>query len=795
MKNHPSDSTVMGVNNDLHGGVKVVNTHAEMLAIHPNYLLKDYTACLVTNDDGLGASSLYLLTAIPSNATSTIDDDWTEWDIGTANIPSELNFKGKFDPTSYTLADAGVHAVGDLYIVENSLNPSNVNDVNLLGGVATDVYSNDFLVYTSDSVFLHINRSNDSIIIWDTLLGIPTAVTDLIAGTVQAHTQDVSTIDINLTVDGTLRTQLSELLPLLVFSHQFAVDSGSAQDDQMLTYGQIKELYSSSAQVQTDIEAYVDGLIALHYTSAEVDALLLNKQGTLDAESAKTLLEGGGYKVLTTAEYDALANAAAPEQIVAKVYLVDAIPQDGIPIDPTITTTTYGEEYITALRGDSTSVELVFKFSSFVSYDGTINVNGTTITNITRDEGDIFEGRITVDLSAISDVVITGDVEVTIPVEPATDVIDSITLPTLTLPKTHYKDEETAQIDVISTIDPSSYQIIPTTGVLGVAKTATPASVDNLDGTWTTTITFTADYTVAGTLNADIKIVLWDQSDDIQQLHTESAVFPVDGLLPSISDTGVVYPVGQTAIKASESITITPIVVNTSLVEYTFNGTLFNNTGVGNQAILQRISGTDEVDTVTITAKRESNGEEISTTVDLRILNGVVDVLDTTGLTLSEGETNVLNWVDPLDITSMALFSADEVGVTFDDPNGTVTLDMVNAITYGTNLTVVIDVTTSSLEVIQKTITFQAKGFAEKTYVLTYPTFDVPLTETVVDINDLIVSVTLNTSPTLEIGTLTKDADGPEGYTYDGQIHLSEDLTEVGYFTGVTATVRVEETA
>src|SRR5690606_33630311 len=120
-KNNPLDNTVMGVNNDLHGGLKIVASRSEMLNLHPNYLLKDYTACFVARDEG-SKPAFYFLVKEPSRAAGTLITDWESWaSHGESDLPGGLVFMGILDPSNISIADlAERNRDGHFYVVETT---------------------------------------------------------------------------------------------------------------------------------------------------------------------------------------------------------------------------------------------------------------------------------------------------------------------------------------------------------------------------------------------------------------------------------------------------------------------------------------------------------------------------------------------------------------------------------------------------------------------------------------------------------------------------------------------------
>ena len=194
-KNDPRDNTVTGINNDLFGGLKVVRTRAEMLAIHPNYLQPGYAACLVIKDGSVGNSSnsspsaaLYSLESAASFQDATAYEDWLLIDTGT-EITSGLTFVGLYTEIEPVLtdADAGI-TPGNFYVVDTSV-AININSPDLFEGVATVLNNNDWIIY-QDGLWVHIDRTDEFTVTWDTLTGKPQVILDLEAGLLPEHTHE-----------------------------------------------------------------------------------------------------------------------------------------------------------------------------------------------------------------------------------------------------------------------------------------------------------------------------------------------------------------------------------------------------------------------------------------------------------------------------------------------------------------------------------------------------------------------------------------------------------------------------
>jgi len=315
VKNNPADKTIMGINNDLHGGIKVVRTHAEMLAIPKVYLLKDYSACFVTDNNGEGRPAFYYLTSAPSGTDGTLDQDWTIWSVsGQGDLPGGLKFKGLLDASNIQITDAYAgNKAGDFYVVETT-STQTVTDPSIFGGSTENLNNNDWVIYDdTQGKFTHLNRAVEYIATWANLTGKPQVIKDFVNGIMPTHGHSSTQITLSKTINGTEYTTLNPLLDVILYSNILAADLTSATDANLLNYGQLKEAFSTSESMQNYVDQVIEIFSDNYYIKQEVDTEINTlSQRITQAESNMDLVgEGIIGELNSIAERDTLQGGDA----------------------------------------------------------------------------------------------------------------------------------------------------------------------------------------------------------------------------------------------------------------------------------------------------------------------------------------------------------------------------------------------------------------------------------------------------------------------------------------------------
>jgi hypothetical protein len=194
-KNHPADTTPMGVNNDLFGGIKVVRTRSEMLSIHPNYLQADYSSCLVIRDGSPPKPVLYTLEVAPSLPNGTTMAEWRKFEAG-GIVPGGLVFKGLYTSTDPVLSDTDLNAVAGHFYVVDSVVPILVDRADMFDGVSKQLLNNDWVLYDGD-VWIHLDRSDEFVVTWQSMTGKPQVILDLENNILPPHTHPETDILFN----------------------------------------------------------------------------------------------------------------------------------------------------------------------------------------------------------------------------------------------------------------------------------------------------------------------------------------------------------------------------------------------------------------------------------------------------------------------------------------------------------------------------------------------------------------------------------------------------------------------
>lgn len=282
--NSSEDSYPMGINNELHGGLKAVKNWTELLLVPNQRLIPLFTFALIAEVDagnGETRSGLFKLDSLPAGGLPHTSANWSEIELQ-ATVEGGLQFKGFFDPSNYSIQDA-TGEEGFMYVVENAPQPGiTVNDPGLFGGVPTTVVTGDQLFHDG-TVFMHLDLSDSSGVNWDNLPGKPQALLDYVNGIIISHDHDSSEVDVNFQpqAGGQIIDTLENLLPLIVYNHLISDDANSVADDQLLIWGQLKNIIVSESTIDTKISEAITNALTGYATENYVDQALGEKQDTL----------------------------------------------------------------------------------------------------------------------------------------------------------------------------------------------------------------------------------------------------------------------------------------------------------------------------------------------------------------------------------------------------------------------------------------------------------------------------------------------------------------------------------
>lgn len=279
--NSSEDTYPMGINNELHGGLKAVKNWAELLLIPNDRLIANFTFALISEIDAGDGKTRSGLFRLKSLSTPHVVADWEEIEFA-ATVEGAMRFKGFFDPSNYTISDSNSEE-GHMYIVEKAPAPGiTVTDPDLFGGVATTVQTGDQLIHNG-TIFMHLDLSEASTVTWDTLQNKPQVIIDYVAGTVISHSHLSSEITVDYTPDpdGPIIGSLANLLPQIVYLHRLSSDISSAKDDQLILWGELKNHLLTSNEVGNMINEALNTALANYVTKTDFNTALSGKQDTL----------------------------------------------------------------------------------------------------------------------------------------------------------------------------------------------------------------------------------------------------------------------------------------------------------------------------------------------------------------------------------------------------------------------------------------------------------------------------------------------------------------------------------
>jgi hypothetical protein len=802
IKNHPLDITVMGVNNDLHGGLKVVNTKEELLAIHPDYLIKNYSAALVLNDDGLGNVAFYGLVEKPSNLSSSILSNWLKVKLGGDSVTSALNFKGKVNPGSVSLTDAGDHEVGDFYIIENSSNPSVIDVTGLLQSVATNVYSGDNLIYVTEGYFIHIDKSNDNTSSWDTLNNVPVSIKALgESNELPDHTHLSSDVTLEKVISGTEHTNLQTLLSFILYTDILAATVAGAQDSQLLNFGQLKEHFVTNADSQETILEIITPALAEFYTKSEVNDLLDGKSDVLSIPDLVEAMAGEGHKIFSQEEYTDLNRRVDNIGFIGKIYLISIVSLDDGLVEPIFETDKSNEKHITSVRSTSSSALLSFVFSSTATYSGDYQINGVPFSTVVRiGDSDRFTGLVTLDLSLVDQVIIVGDAEKSIPLIAPEEVVLTATpdVYPVDTSRTHFKNHEEISITIGLSKAITHFEIIASSGINTIEKTAvTP--VDSGTGYFSFQVTIKVNYS-GGPSYAELNLVPYITENELGLPYSVEEFIAIDGTEAQIEVQDIGYDSGYDALKGSEIAIVEFSAYGATSVFATVGSELselnLNISDLGAAELtVQRLSGTDVSVPMIITGILDSNGATSEDHFTVEIYTEEPAHNTSVEIIRSGGNTNLYLVVDMSRVRSISgVFST--IGDAYYIGNGAVQIQLPEGTPVGDSIENV-SYTAASVSGMEfsKTLQFKIKGSFAYTRTLVYPSLQITPATEVLNANNLIISGEIESSPPFSIPVFYLNKSGADGFQIiGGDIVFNSELFSLGYYTGSDFTVTIEET-
>lgn len=786
VKNNPSDTYPMGISKDLYGGFKVELNVADMLSIHPNYLISGYTACLVLEGES-GTVELYYLSKTPTNTDSTVIEDWVESKIG-PNSEEGLVYKGKFDPLGYTIKDEDEdNSPGDLYIVsiEDTVTEVDVLDPLIFKGARTTVKTGDWIIFNGGA-FEHIDQQQNSIQSWETITNKPKVLTDLVNGIIPSHTHSAGSISVNTTVGQTNYIYLDELLSIIVYSNTIASSAGSAESNQLLTLEQLEERFVSSDLLSTTVSDLVTAQLGSYFTKAEVNSLLESKQPNLsDPDIKDMLLNNPDTNTLTDAELLSIQNIAETKPG-AKIVLHSVEALDSGLINTTTHSEIVGESYVTEFTSTGSMVRCTFRFTTMASLYGAFTVNELSFDSVTRvGTSEIFEGVLDLDITALNELTIEGDADLVIPILTADTMIDAASIGLVTLPKTHFYNGENIPINVILDDDVTHIEIINGDGIINQAKFAVNP-ISNM-----TTIQVVSNHT--GNIKTGACDIIPYKGNVIGKNFLLSSI-PLDDTTPSIS-ADLVYLNGYNAIKDAEEVDIN--ITGSNYDELTvdaFNsGELTIVSTATDKVKVSRSGGHDVTSIVSLQAKKATNQKTSSINASVIIYNGYPTVLVTTQ-NIKSGQNEVLELVDnPSKVYSVSDV-VPEKGTAYAN-NTTIIFNADDTVAHDGS---VINITYNYITIAGKTGSGNASvkltGFAERTIELAYPLFSVVLPFDLSG-NPIVMSATIQSSPPFEITSFVENGTDVNGYTItdNNTINLKTELEAFGYNENNSIVVKISE--
>lgn len=804
MKNSKDDNTVMGISNDLHGGMKVVDTIADMLSIHPSYLSKDWSVCMVLDSDGAGASNIYVLSETPASADSTVITEWKKWSPwDAASVGFPFRFKNKINPSSYVLTDSSPTNVGgDIYLVETDV-PVTITDPNLMGGVPATCYNGDWIVFDQDdSMFVYFGQSSGVRLSWDALTGKPTIITDLVDGILPSHTHDVSKVTLSKVVGGTTHESLQTLLEVALYVDIVSTRASTATDNQLLPLSQLKELFLEQTTVNTAVSDALATALNSYYTKEQITILLEGKQDTLTSESAKELLEhDGSYKILTSYQVDGLlplvgANSSSFANTLAKIHLVKAMSASDDPLNLTKVVAPTGEETISAIGYTVPNIYLEFEFTTLGTYAGNFLINGAEFDTILRiGDSDRFSASSSIDLTGVSSIEITGDASLSIPVSELESWALSVGYtPATPETKVAFINGDTIELQV--EVSDSAVNFIEITDYDSAIESGLHAVTPVWDGTkWMTTVPYSFN-TAQVTALLSVKIVPY-KGTLTGKSYIQQSLIPVDNSSPDIT-LNAVYSNGFSALSAGDTVTITAEGSDYDTITFSSEAGLIIDSVAGTSLVASRDFGTDSFVKVTATAVKQSNNTTSVFEINVRIytiqptfnvdivrvrsgLGNVPIILSNSngialvrGAVQGEGAPGIFSWesgslVGYISASPSDLHSYTEHPITF-------------------------SITTISGMLFDLVVGYAIYGFAPVSFNIDYPTFELVLPMHIMDTGSVDASLSINSAYPFDIDPLVKDLEAANGFSIVGDtIILNSDLVDFGYNFSNNITLQIEE--
>jgi hypothetical protein len=223
------------------GGFHAVLTLQQMLNM-PSWLrildAENTTVVYVANDN-----VLYELINEPGTPATTLTD-WDVISIGGGDTDRVINLVGEWnaDNTTPVLQDSGATGItGDAYVVIGAPSPTDVTHAGLFGGATKNVVNGDYVISVG-TMWITLKTA----VTWEGI-NKPQAIVDYVAGTVIAHTHDISDIN-GLQDELNLKFIASSAL-------QRAADIGAALDAEITSFGFVDQNYARKDDAYTKTES------------------------------------------------------------------------------------------------------------------------------------------------------------------------------------------------------------------------------------------------------------------------------------------------------------------------------------------------------------------------------------------------------------------------------------------------------------------------------------------------------------------------------------------------------------
>ncbi len=518
------------------------------------------------------------------------------------------------------------------------------------------------------------------------------------------------------------------------------------------------------------------------------------------------------YRTYTDQEIGS-GGSSKPSHVNMWIVDVKAV-ASGKNIHITNTTSHPSDHSISSFTSDTPNVIITVEWDRAGGYYTPPELLGGALLSEDDTESPILKATYSMDITDQLAVVFQkGDETLEVPCELLEiPVIEDVLLGTPPVGQIEIKSGDSVQVTVSSKTPIASVK-----GVANLTGISNAVCVFE-DELYTTTVSLKWHNPKTTPTDLSASVVIYNRTNSESLPHTSSNTILSNNKYPSFTGVGIVYPVGQLAIKTDETANITVGIIDYSDTEYTFEYTTptdqltitdpqtYSKTktvtylnGAYNDAntnyvlgVIKRSNGAKKYSESVIciantppnllsndvfAIKSETGAQGVPISFDQKVRIHRAEVLPNTGV---------------LPNTSTSVYTKTTKGIQINAVNGTVLSKAPKDLSLA-----VVGMAGLTNNVVRHYATY---GFPQKTLTFTYPSFISNVGCAIIDTTNINISGTLNTTPPLEICKYyianKVEMSLASQYSFNAgktAVVLPEALKTVGYENGVTITIKIKE--